>query len=379
MLRAASLLSLFLLAACAAPAPPPAAPIALVLAADLDRLAGEPWKGSLTYLDYGSGAPVTIRSTLVVERLGRPPLSWSFRVGYTDEPEKDGGETLTLRADGQRMGGDALVERTQTTYGLVRITTEADGEDDGRKARLRYVYRIEDQRFSLQKLVRLQGADDFFERSIFRWHRGPVDLRAELEGLGLGPRPQGGRGTCSVFTTCSALEWAIARQRGQPQRLSAEFLNWAASQAAGGPSDGAFFHNALAGFARFGLCAEASMPYLEAYDPNHGPTPEALAEAANRLRDCGEALAVHWIVPWEPNRFGLSAAQFAEVKSVLARGYPVAAGSAHSRLLVGYRDDPALPGGGAFLTMDSALNRFDEVSYDFVRKEVADVFWVEVK
>ena len=46
---------------------------------------------------------------------------------------------------------------------------------------------------------------------------------------------------------------------------------------------------------------------------------------------------------------------------------------------MGYRDDPALPGGGAFLTMDSALNRFDEVSYDFVRKEVADVFWVEAE
>jgi hypothetical protein len=62
---------------------------------------------------------------------------------------------------------------------------------------------------------------------------------------------------------------------------------------------------------------------------------------------------------------------------VLAKGYPVAAGSGHSRLLVGYKDDASAAGGGAFLTEDSALNRFDQVTYEFVRTQVADVFWIE--
>ena len=62
---------------------------------------------------------------------------------------------------------------------------------------------------------------------------------------------------------------------------------------------------------------------------------------------------------------------------MLAAGYPVAAGSGHSRLLVGYRDDATLPGGGEFITEDSALARFDKVTYEFVRTQVADVFWVE--
>jgi hypothetical protein len=357
--------------------PPAPAPIAVALAADLDRLTGEPWKGTLTYLDFTRNEPATIRSSLGVQRLQTPPLSWSIQVGYTDEPAANGGSRLTLSADGQRLGEEALLERFEAANGLVRIVTEIDGEDNGSLARLRYVYTIEDNRFSIQKLVRPEGAPAFFERNVYHWHRGPVDLRAEFESLGLGPRPQGGRGTCSVFTTCSALEWAIARQRNRPERLSAEFLNWAASQAAGGPSDGAFFHNALAGFERFGLCAESSMPYSETYDASLAPSPEALAEGEELLRNCRAGLVVHWIVPWVPNRFGLSDAEFDEVKAVLARGYPVAAGSGHSRLLVGYREDPALPGGGAFLTMDSALARFDEVSYDFVRKEVADVFWVE--
>ncbi len=84
-------------------------------------------------------------------------------------------------------------------------------------------------------------------------------------------------------------------------------------------------------------------------------------------------------MPWTPNHFGVDDQQFAQIKTVIARGYPVAAGSGHSRLLVGYRDDSAKPGGGVFLTEDSALARFDEVTYEFVRTQVADVFWVEAK
>ena len=206
-----------------------------------------------------------------------------------------------------------------------------------------------------------------------------VDLRAELTALGLPPRAQGARGTCSVFTTCEALEFALARHRGHAQRLSVEFLNWSASEVAGAPSDGAFFHDALAGFARFGLCSEEAFAYRASHDASLAPPAEALEQAARVRDESREALAVHWIVPWQADRFGVDEAQFGEIKAVLARGFPVAAGSGHSRLLVGYRDDPALPGGGAFLTEDSALARFDEVSYEFVRQDVADVFWVEAR
>ncbi|MCC7012325.1 MAG: hypothetical protein IT454_07185 [Planctomycetes bacterium] len=204
-----------------------------------------------------------------------------------------------------------------------------------------------------------------------------VDLRPELTRLGLSPRPQGARGTCSIFTTCSALEFALARCRGTALRLSPEFLNWSASQAAGHASDGNFFHNALAGFERFGLCAEDALPYRGEFDATLAPPPDVLLQAAVVREVARDALAVHWIVPWQPNRFGVDDAQLAEIKSVLARGYPVAAGSGHSRLLVGYSDDSGQPGGGLFFTQDSALARFDSVTYQFVRDEVADVFWVE--
>lgn len=119
------------------------------------------------------------------------------------------------------------------------------------------------------------------------------------------------------------------------------------------------------------------MPYLSKFDADRGPAPAALAEAKQLLKNSRTGIAVHWIVPWVPDRFGVNDEQFAEIRRVIARGYPIAAGSGHSRLLVGYRDDAEKAGGGIFITEDSALNRFDEVTYEFVRKQVADVFWIE--
>jgi hypothetical protein len=37
-----------------------------------------------------------------------------------------------------------------------------------------------------------------------------------------------------------------------------------------------------------------------------------------------------------------------------------------------------MPGGGVFLTLDSGPGRYAEVSYEFVRTELFDVFWFEI-
>ena len=204
-----------------------------------------------------------------------------------------------------------------------------------------------------------------------------VDLRPEFERLHLPPRAQGARPTCSIFTTCAALEFALARVEQRGERMSVEYLNWAANAASGWHDDGDFFHHALAGFVQEGLCSESELPYAEHFDPNATPPAAVCAHAQElKARTLGR-MVVHWIVPWTPGHFSLTSAQFDEVRRTLDRGWPVAAGSGHSRLLVGYREDASAPGGGVFLTNDSALAAFGEVSFEFVRKDVADVFWVE--
>jgi hypothetical protein len=203
-----------------------------------------------------------------------------------------------------------------------------------------------------------------------------VDLRPQFEALQLPPRGQGGRPTCSVFVVTAALEWALARATGRGERLSVEYLNWAANAATGRGDDGDFFHGALAGFDRYGVCPEAAMPYSAAFAAGAVPSPDALVAAGLLLARARGLLQVRWLRPLEPGSRGLSPSQFAEVRRTLADGWPVAAGSSHSRLLVGYRDDAGRPGGGVFLALDSAAGGWTEVDYEFVRTHLNDAFAV---
>ncbi|MBI5853059.1 MAG: hypothetical protein HZB39_18775 [Planctomycetes bacterium] len=208
-----------------------------------------------------------------------------------------------------------------------------------------------------------------------------VDLRAEIDRLGIGPRSQGVRPTCSVFTVVSTLELALARVRGEGLRLSPEFANRAKNLATGRVHDGGFFHDILAGLAREGIVRENAMPYAKRFDPEAKAAvdDETLAAEATALRALiGKRLHVVWIKPWSEGTRGLSETQFEAVRRTLANGLAVATGMAHSRTLVGYRDDKKVLGGGVFLTLDSALGRYGEVSYEFVRTELCDVFTFEV-
>jgi hypothetical protein len=202
-----------------------------------------------------------------------------------------------------------------------------------------------------------------------------ADLRSQLKRWNLLPTSQGARNTCSVFTTTSALEFAVSKHYGKGIRLSVEYLNWACNQVIHNETAdrGQFFRDLLKGFERHGICSEANMPYRNRFDPQLKPSETAL-EKAKQIKSLG--LSFHWINPWKPKP-GVSDKHLLEIKTVLAKGYPVAAGASHSRLLVGYRDDRQQAGGGKFLTKDSGKGAFSSVTYEFVKQNVADIFWVE--
>jgi hypothetical protein len=157
----------------AADGTPPAAGPA-VTPADIDRLTGAPWNGTLSYLDYTSKKQTTIKSSLAVTRLparADAATAWEMRLGYSDEPEANSGETAVLARDGRAFREAEVMERTILPDGSVRVVTERDGEDDNRKARLRFVYLLGQTQSSIQKLVRFTPQEPFFERHIYRWSR----------------------------------------------------------------------------------------------------------------------------------------------------------------------------------------------------------------
>ena len=226
---------------------------------------------------------------------------------------------------------------------------------------------------------------------------GSVDLRPAFDRFGLAPRRQGARPTCSVFTVAGALEFALARQQGHSPRLSVEFLNWAACRARGETNDGGFFSDLWKGFAAYGICSEAQMPYEAKFDAAREPGAGALADAKARL---SAGLRLHWIKEWDVNT-GLTPDQFAAIKRTLAAGWPVCGGlrwpkqeqwtnhvlcmcpandvrDGHSVLLVGYRDDPAQPGGGVLVFRNTGRDGQDgAMPYAYARQYLNDAVWVD--
>lgn len=224
-----------------------------------------------------------------------------------------------------------------------------------------------------------------------------IDLRSAFQQWELAPRRQGGRPTCSAFVVAGALEFAVAKRQGHGTRLSVEFLNWAANKECGDTNDGGFFSDLWKGFATHGICTEEGMPYQARLDSAQPPSTAALADAKTRL---ALGLRLHWIKEWNV-KTGLTDDQFMAIKRTLSQGWPVGGGlrwpkqaqwtndvlqmcpadavyDGHSILLVGYREDPAQPGGGVFIFRNTSGNGRDGyMPYAYAQTYMNDAVWVD--
>jgi hypothetical protein len=223
-----------------------------------------------------------------------------------------------------------------------------------------------------------------------------VDLRPAFKQWGLPLRSQGSRGTCSVFAMTGGIEFALASQRQAGTVLSVEFLNWASHQAMTNTGDGGFFADLWNGFERYGICAETNWPYQPKLDSHLQPDKSVLRRAKQAAR---AHLRLEWIKPWDVTT-GLTDEQFQAIKRTLARGWPVCGGlrwpkhetwkqdvlqmvppaevfDGHSVLLVGFRDDPAQPGGGVLLIRNSGGGVADgAMPYAYARAYLNDAAWI---
>ena len=178
------------------------------------------------------------------------------------------------------------------------------------------------------------------------------------------------------MTTAGAMEYTLSRKFNQGMPLSAEYLNWACNQVIHNTSQdrGQFFNDLLRGYERFGVCADAEMPYAKRFLPNYQPSAQA-TNHASVIRSYG--LRSHWIKPNDGKK-RVSDEHLDEIKATLRKGWPVCAGSFHSVLFVGYREDSSLEGGGGFYFRDSASGREDVMSYKEAKGRLCDVFWFDV-
>jgi hypothetical protein len=142
--------------------------------ADLKDIENTEWVGTLTYLDYKTSRPVTIKSNLRLTR--DKDRTWIAEYTYPDEPKANSRSTITLSADGQTFNEQKVVG-IGSKPGLLKIVTTKDGVDNEKNAQFRYTYRISREAFSIQKQVRLEGETAVFERSKYTWTRKPKTIQ----------------------------------------------------------------------------------------------------------------------------------------------------------------------------------------------------------
>lgn len=213
---------------------------------------------------------------------------------------------------------------------------------------------------------------------------GGMDLRPLFETYGISVKDQGTRGTCSVFTLVGLIEFERANVLGDKTPLSVEYLNWAANKIEGKDADGSFFHFAIDGLSKYGICADDYMPYATRFSVKAEPSEAAKEEAGSRKE--GKQV---WIKPWDPTN-GVTSGQLDVIKKELDNTHPVAIGfrwpkgevenkyleggelavvnedqvfDGHSVLIVGYQDDDKTPGGGYLIFKNSHSESFGDKGY----------------
>jgi len=228
-----------------------------------------------------------------------------------------------------------------------------------------------------------------------------ASLLRDFGELGLAPRQQGSRDTCSLFVIAALAGFECAKGISGPHvPLSEEFLIWAAKEACGKKREQAMFYEAAHGLNTFGICCETLMPYADKNDAKRKPSAEALADAKGR----SGRWRVQWIKRWDIQR-PLGDAELRAIKGALASGHPVACGlrwpkslrghelldvpgaeqvaDGHSIAFVGYEDDLRKNGGGVFLFRNSAGthwgdNGYGVMSYAYARAYANDALWLEL-
>ena len=187
-------------------------------------------------------------------------------------------------------------------------------------------------------------------------------------------RDQGKRGTCVAFASVGLREYL----EGCNSELSEQFLYWACKQSDGYPDEaGTFIHIAMSALGTMGVCEWPLWPYNPEPDPGNesqDPPPNGATEQAlTFVMPATRAIAPNWVNLYKQvlagvdgfgqmpiviaslvfNSWYRSAAthQTGKITLPLPGEMPLSGG--HAMLIVGYQDDPSVPGGGYFIVRNS--------------------------
>jgi uncharacterized membrane protein YphA (DoxX/SURF4 family) len=130
------------------------------------------WTGTLTYLDYTSGKPVTMPCNLTISKYKKNTRRLKLAYEYPNEPKANGKDAIVISADG-KMIDDEMVVSIEVVNDTLTITTNKNGVDgnDRKKALLRHIYIIGKNILIKRKEVKFEGEENWILRNEFKMSR----------------------------------------------------------------------------------------------------------------------------------------------------------------------------------------------------------------
>ena len=88
------------------------------------------WEGTLTYIDYQSGKPTDVATTMQVKVTEK---TIEQNIQYVWEPDKNVKAITKIKRNGKFIGKQKVVSKIIKDNGSVQIITKAQGKDDRKK------------------------------------------------------------------------------------------------------------------------------------------------------------------------------------------------------------------------------------------------------
>ncbi len=140
-----------------------------ILPDDLNVIFGE-WKGTLTYVDYGTNKPFKMPANATVEQ-GKNEYQVQLLINYPKEPNANSKEKIKISKDGLEVNKTPVKSRQTLANDEVKITTEYYGKDNNKKALIRNVYILGPERFITRKEVKFDESEDWLLRNEYNFVR----------------------------------------------------------------------------------------------------------------------------------------------------------------------------------------------------------------
>ena len=138
---------------------------------DLSKSIGK-WNGTLTYLDYTSGKPYTMRADIMIS-FTTNKLGYIISYNYPNEPNANSKDTTYANGGGKYFGKEKVVSFNKSKSGEFTLITEFEDIDgnDKKEALIKHIYRLEGNSFSIRKDVKFKGTTNWLNRHEYLFNK----------------------------------------------------------------------------------------------------------------------------------------------------------------------------------------------------------------